>query len=111
MRDHVGVAGGVHDGEGVGGVDGRVTPTPGQVDVLLVADGGRVMIASRVSCRGRGDVDRGPDRSMVDRPVQGPATPSTTGRGWMLLLLGLLNKMRLATTNLYSVHIGIKRHQ
>ena len=106
MRDHVRVAGGVHDGEGVGGVDGRVTPTPGQVDVLLVADGGRVMIASRVSCRWRGDVDRGPDRSMVDRAVQGPAATSTTSRKWMLL--GLLNKMRLATTNLYSVHIGIK---
>ena len=106
MRDHVRVAGGVHDGEGVGGVDGRVTPTPGQVDVLLVADGGRVMIASRVSCRWRGDVDRGPDRSMVDRAVQGPAATSTTSRKWMLL--GLLNKMRLATTNLYSVYIGIK---
>ena len=106
MRDHVGVAGGVHDGEGVGGVDGRVTPTPGQVDELLVADGGRVMIASRVSCRWKGDVDRGPDRSMVDRAVQGPAATSTTSRKWMLL--GLLNKMRLATTNLYSVHIGIK---
>ena len=106
MRDHVRVAGGVHDGEGVGGVDGRVAPTPGQVDVLLVADGGRVMIASRVSCRWKGDVDRGPDRSMVDRAVQGPAATSTTSRKWMLL--GLLNKMRLATTNLYSVHIGIK---